>query len=310
MLPTYRPSGTFTMSFATLLPAAAALGGVLGFVYQLGIHSIAFVKIAVVLWIACGFGAAGIAGLGMRLSKCRNAMIAAGAGAIIGLAAVAAGHVTEFWLQTKSVQGTMTVQEYVKARVGGGWYIGRRSASSSNSFPKKSPDIVGAGVWAVWGVEAVGILALGAWGAARMVSRPYCETCQQWAGKAIVSFAVPWAPADAADKIKQAADIDSLLAISSSPPPEGAAMLPRVPKKGEEAPPKGTEYREMAYTLTGCPVCDDFGVLTVTLVTTKQANKKQIVASRKDLAVNVLIDRAAREKVLAAARVWGGVPVA
>lgn len=305
MLTSYKPSGRYSNAYLTLLPAAAALGAVLGAVYQAGIHYIGFVKINLVLWVLAGLAAGGIAGAATRLTKCRNPLIAGLTGAIIGLAAAGSGHVLEYWLQTNQVGVPVSVQEYVEARVKFGWTISSRH-STSTITSSSGPDISGMGVWAVWGIEALGLVLISAFCAAALVRKPFCEACQTWVSKPLGVFVVPWVSEAGLARAKSATTLEELLAISPEPPDPPLPMPQNKPTAKNPAPPKGTKCHRLAYTLMACPQCEDMAVLTVTSRTSHQVHAKRAVDSSSTIRSNLVIDRAGRAKVLAAIAAWSG----
>lgn len=302
MLPTYKPSGKYSMSFLTMLPAAMAAAAVLGVVYQLGIHYIGYVKINALLWIGCGFVAGWIAAYAMRLAKCRNRMIAAAAGLVIGVCPVVAGHVTEYWVLTRNAGFTVPVSRYVEVRVAEGWTIGSRSSSAS----KSRPDISGAGVWAMWGIEALGIIGTAAFFAASRVAKPFCEACEAWMDKPLAQFTIPWVNPGAAERVKGATDLAGLLAVAPEPPDPAVAVPTAQPTKAMPAPPKGTKFVSLTYTLMGCSMCKDFATLTVEQMTIVQAGARAVSTKKVVLHNAIMLDSESRAKVESAAAVWTG----
>jgi hypothetical protein len=67
----------------------------------------------------------------------------------------------------------LTFAKYIELRVETGWSLGRHSGSSTDT----KGDIVGPLVWAIWAIEALGLLVAGVFFGIR--GTPYCETCKK-----------------------------------------------------------------------------------------------------------------------------------
>jgi hypothetical protein len=140
----------------------------------------------------CGLFGAGLGAAGafaVRRGHCRNRLFAF----VLTLPLAAAGLGASYYWAYEStlakiaennpgtsvadVRAEVTFSRWVDARKDAGWTM-----SSSHSTPSRrnSPDISGAGVLVLWGLEALTILGLAVLIVDTEVEKPYCENCGRW----------------------------------------------------------------------------------------------------------------------------------
>ena len=175
----YVPSGAFKPVIFVHVWGWMLVTVALAGLYELLLYFIPFIFLNLLL--AVGFGVAmGVPVLwAIEAAHCRNRGVALGVALLLGVGGLAASYgwgyrraLSQLASKDPGTSLSQAAQElgfgdWLQERINDGWYI------------KKNP-ITGAGVLAVWGIEAVivlGILLIGTGGGGRA---PYCERCRQW----------------------------------------------------------------------------------------------------------------------------------
>lgn len=247
----YRASGRTSIRFLPAVAAAAAVAIGLGWVYQ-ALTGWGYVALVLVVYgvFVIGVGAAVIAAC--RLGKNRNRTL----GALAGLAIAACGLATSYYFDyrgtvddvvaaarrqgadeaevRREVEARLTFGAYVDLRVEAGWTLGKRS-------PGEEGTLTGAWVWIAWGLEAIGVLGIGAMVGAAF--GPFCERCQTWMENETL-FTRDGLDATTVDAIAAATTIDGVLQLPhATAAPRGAFAL--------------------TYQVHRCKTCASDGYLTV-----------------------------------------------
>lgn len=247
----YAPSGAFKPAVFLF-----ALGGLLGavalaWVYELLIDIIPFVYISILMTVGFGFGLGLLGAMAVKAGHCRNRAVAAGLALLIGAGGLAASYgwgyrraLNELAEQTPGItlselSEVVSVGRWMDARIENGWEV-RRSTIS------------GAGVMAVWGIEALIALGLCTLVVVLGAAAPYCEPCQVWTETQ-----------DAHLEGLGAEDVASLLERGDL---AGVLALPARPEAGTAS--RIQLVREF------CPQCPQTAYLTVKEVRTEVKNGK------------------------------------
>lgn len=280
MLTKYQPSGKFSSGFLPLLPVMALAAAGLGAVYQVIVHYLPFVMLNALACLFFAFALGWVVGKGLQLSKCRRGSVATLVALPMASLALAASYYVSYWLTIPSSGPTPGFLEFIEWRVATGWKVGK----SSSGIP-----ITGWGVWVIWAIEAIGVLFISSTAALGAVYKPFCETCQQWATRKLGHFSIPIVNDATVDSVRNATDVATLTlpesdpAIAASPHPTTSLA------KGAEPVPVGTTRSALKYTVAACPVCDQSNYLTISHEVVKQAAKKKVEASSKELHEHIVL---------------------
>lgn len=253
MLTRYQPSGKIgALTIPIALPASLAAAA-LGVLQAALTHFIPFIIADFFIMAIAAVALYGLARWFITLGKCRSAAM----GMLIGLAAavacIAAGHFALYLWETRNIpQGAApSWWDFLQLRAHAGWTIGK----SRSGIP-----ITGAGVWTVWALEALALLAAGLLGARAAALEPFCEPCNRWADQVAHEFALPGLSDQTLDRIKAADDLEPIL-------------IPPL----EEIKPAD---RELTYKVRACPACANAAFLDLAInATTYDKNGKPQTAS-------------------------------
>lgn len=235
-LPHYQASGRIAPRFLVVAAAASAAALGAGWVYQ-ALTGLGYVALGMFLYLLFVLVVSILVVATGRLGHNRNRA----AGALVGLAIAGAGLASAYHFDHQATaaaarahgQGAMSFGAFVDHRVEAGWTLGKR-------HPGDRGTLTGAWVWLAWGVEALGLAAVGlGFGVA---FGPYCERCRRWMlAEALVSR--PGCDRVAVDSVGRAATVEQVL----SPP---AAAVPPGPYT-------------LLYSAHRCPSCAADAYLTV-----------------------------------------------
>ncbi len=189
-LPRYRPSGRSSIIFLPLGLAAVALGIAVAWPYQALVNWVPYIYINALVYIGFAAALGAIAYLASMIGKNRNRWFGTLLGIVVGVTAVGASHYYAYRNARSNVMeeaerivaeegGTLadlgdlsevmpTFGQFIKARTEGGWSLGSRDESGKG-------DIHGVFVWIIWGIEALGLIAVSIYGGRKL--KPYCEQC-------------------------------------------------------------------------------------------------------------------------------------
>jgi hypothetical protein len=187
--PSYRASGRFSpLTFALFAAAIVAAAGA-AWLYQALMTWIPYIYVNFIL--CAGFGAAlGVAGAyAVRRGHCRNRIVAL----VLSIPLAAAGIGASYYWAYRStlsaiaeknpetpieaIRGEVTFERWIDARKEAGWTM---TSSHSSSSRKSSPDISGAAVLVIWGLEALILLGITVLVVDTEAAKPYCERCEKW----------------------------------------------------------------------------------------------------------------------------------
>jgi hypothetical protein len=247
----YAPSGAFKPAVFLF-----ALGGLLGavalaWVYELLLDLIPFVYISMLMTVGFGFGLGLVGAMVVKAGHCRNRAVAAVLALLMGAGGLAASYgwgyrraLNELAEKTPGItlselHQVVSVGTWMDARIENGWEV-RRSTIS------------GAGVMAIWGIEALIALGLCSLVVVLGAAAPYCERCQVWTETQSAQLA-GLGVEDVASLIERG-DLAGVLALTARP----------------EA---GTASR-IELLRNFCPECPDTAYLTVKEVRTEVKNGK------------------------------------
>lgn len=249
----YRASGRTTLLFVGLMALVAALAVLVAWPYQ-----------AIARWMPLIYGnlalyAGVVVGMMMAiefaadLGKNRSRVAGVLAAVAVAGAFVVASHywtyrallddvsaavAEESGLDRAEVRAKIAEEvsftKHLELRAATGWSIGRRGSSGAR--------LDGGFVWAVWSLEALGLLAAAVLAGGR--SRPFCERCQHPMTEAQL-FTCPTPPLEALSAIERAADTEALWAARTD--------------DDLNAP-----VDALAYQVTRCETCDGPWYLTIT----------------------------------------------
>ena len=185
----YRASGRIGALTLPLFAAGIVAAAGTAWLYQMGMTWIPYIYVNLVL---CGLFGAGIGVAGafaVRRGNCRNRVVALALTLPLAAGGIAASY---YWAYQSTlsklaehdpgasvadIRNEVTFSRWVDARKEAGWTM---SSSHSSSSSKSSPDISGAGVFVLWGLEALTILGIALVIVDTEVEKPYCETCERW----------------------------------------------------------------------------------------------------------------------------------
>lgn len=239
MLKTYQPSGKYTSSTFLLVPAATAAAAMLGLVYQLILHFVPFIYLD--FFAACGLGIAiaWILAKIFQLGKCRNVAVAATIGAIAGIAALAAAHALDMYLNLQGHWAPFFA--YLDAKANIGYIVGKHGSGMP---------IKGVFAYVVWVIEAAIVVGLAAAGGAAGGGQPYCERCDRHVGEKPTTesggaaFALQSVDAATAQRVAGAKELADVIDIPLERPLGPLQLI---------------------YSLSCCGTCREIGFLTVQL---------------------------------------------
>jgi hypothetical protein len=242
-LPCYAPSGAFKPIIVVHLLGWMIVAVALAGLYELLIHFIPFIYLNLLLAVGFGF-ALGIAALGaVEAAHCRNRFVALVVALLLGGGGLAASYGWGYrralsQLSSKNPGTTLpqAAQElgfgaWLQDRIDGGWYL------------KKNP-ITGAGVLAVWGIEAVIVLGIVLVATVGKAGDPYCERCRQWTRSQTARL--PGVSRDNVQPLLDRGDLAGVLSLTSGLESDSTTMLLErrsCPQCGESAYLSMTETR-------------------------------------------------------------------
>jgi hypothetical protein len=247
----YRPSGRTTPLFLLLTLVAMAAGAALAWPYQVLMTWIPYVYLNALVWLGLGAAVLFATIFVVNTGKNRNRVIGALAGLAIGASAVGASHYVAYSRLVDNVvdevakgedaaeteaeiRHVLTFSKYVDLRVEVGWSLGRHSSSSGKG------DLTGVLVWAIWAIEALGIIGAGVFGG--LHSEPFCEACTT-------------AMVDRTLVTERPVDGQSLAALASAQSLDAVLAVPPLPQQ-----PTPTQ---LSYVAHECARCQGDVYLTV-----------------------------------------------
>lgn len=267
---TYSPSGKIAWkSLSWALPIGLGIGAAMGALYAVLGHwnllayiplSIFFVSvgdIGALLFFAGGlFGVAMAAFWMCQLARNRNPAIAMALGFGVGLFSLYV-----HWMTLGLLAGDVFVLPHEvfhmqSAMIRDGW----------RAWVFDAPGMT----WAFWGIEAIGFIGAGVFGAHTAAKDPYCESCGTWAdAEEVIDFPFATSPDRLAARL-QAGEVASL-----------AEFVP------QNDPLAG--FHRYRFTLKKCPDCDRLNVLNVEEVTIHYDDDGEAVETLEDVVAGLLV---------------------
>jgi hypothetical protein len=241
MLARFNPSGRVGPLTIPIVLMLALLAALVAWPYQwivelFAVHGGTAIVVATFFVPVLGGLTGWLAWTAVDRGKCRNPQVGRIAGCLLGLVALAASHYAAYRTATWKFDD-VAVADYLKATTTTGWHV----------LGSESPDISGAMVYLIWGLEAAIVLGVSGWLGGEAARRPFCERCDQWAGVEL-GRAVIRSPGNAGiHRIRAAQAVAGLLEVPS-PGPDAGGLL------GKD---------QLAYVLKGCPHCTATATLTI-----------------------------------------------
>jgi hypothetical protein len=247
--PRYVPSGSFRLLPTLALALLAAVGGAgVAWLYQHLIDWIPLIYLGFLFTVGFAFVLALGLFFALKAGHCRSRVVGWFFALVVGVSGVAASHVWAYRFTFDEVQTSLEkdgdreaaahlgemldFSSYLDFRQEAGWTLSKGGSGGLN--------LNGWMVYAIWGIEALGILFLCFIGANMATAEPYCERCQRWTDDQDLLLAGR-SSADVSAAIA-AGDLDALLAVEASP----------------EASPVALSYK-----LAACPACPRTGYLSI-----------------------------------------------
>ena len=285
----YRASGRISPRFAVGAAAAIVGAAVLAWPYQKLIGWIPYIYLNLLIYLGAALAVGFLAALASKWGQNRNALVGALLGALVGATLVATSHYVAYrtvvddvvqqlkehglseGAAERAVGDTLTFGRYVDLRLHAGWSLGssRVPAPPRIGAPAEHPsgDISGGLVWAVWGIEAAGLVLMGTLMGGK--HDPFCEACQEWMRDHHVG-----ARNGDPDSVAAATRAETVDALAALPPVSDAPLGPR-----------------LAFRAHTCARCQGPAYLTIARETFKPGKDGTIETSSSDLRSHLVVRR-------------------